>query len=600
MKSTTIVQKNAMIWPLALGMLFGSGCANQAELVRPTQKNVGHALGESASCTPELLQASNGAQRFIVEWNDGDREALETEMANGVAVVKYTCEGIEVLRSCAVPGEYGYRPSSSQKTKTLQITDAASASANLSSPTPGAAIQAAMDQGKALNLAYVMIGSMNTPVKDVSRDQLNRAACKEGTHFVYQTQVGAFAIEAGEQGKAVAAASVLGYGNAEGEVSSERQSLSADGDARRCEAASPSDTAPPAGCSALMRVSIIPLIDGKAEAAKTGGEGGEKARVTIDTRSCPQGMVFEDDLCVKASETKSFLCKRGDLSGCETQCKNGSNESCGRMAEAFLEQNKFYSYYRKSEEKSPKEFKALKNSKPLLPLLTKACEDAEEANACTLAGLIVGAQTGDSNRPSNEQQAEQMLELLVPGCALGNSIACDFVLDALGFEYFEEFGIAGYGKEMEEVIGHGCDSGASEACMALGGFFYEGNKYSDDSALQSDIKKAAKYTAKACLSGVSEACFWSAAMYATNNQADCVELIDEVAPEDDEEVAAHISISFPDLNGEKREEGVKNFCRLSAKIYDASRAHELANKACYLSGGDLTSHACEMAELLED
>lgn len=254
-------EKSVVVWPLALSLLFGTGCAGLSEALRPDQQNAAHALGSDARCTPEQLLSPQGTQRFIVEWNDGDREALATEMADGVALVKYTCDGIEVLRTCAVPGEYRYRPGS-RKTRSVQISDAAGASANLSSPVPAAAVQAALEQGKALNLAYVMVGSMTAGVKEVARSQASRAACQEATHFVYQAQVGAFAIESGEQGQALAAADILDYANVDAGASSGRQSLSGDGHAENCENSSLQDEEPPEGCNGMMSVSILPLVDG--------------------------------------------------------------------------------------------------------------------------------------------------------------------------------------------------------------------------------------------------------------------------------------------------------------------------------------------------
>ncbi len=591
------------VWPIVFGMLFGAGCAGQTDLVRPEQRNLSQSLGENIQCTPELLAAPNGAQRFIVEWNDGDREALETEMADGVALVKYTCDGIEVLRSCAIPGEYGYR-AGSRKTKSLQITDAVSASMNLSSPTPGAALQAAMEQGKALNLAYVMIGSMTTPVKDVTRDQIERSACKEATHFVYQTQVGAFAVEAGEQGKATTAAEILRYGNAQGEMASERQSLSADGDAESCEESSSDDNSPPEGCRAMMRISIIPLVDGKIETVSTGRNddseksSASKKQAAIDTRSCPEGMVFDADLCVKPSEATSYLCERGDGEECEKQCQNGSEASCGRLAEAFFDEAGFYGYYLIKAEKEPTVFDALKAAKSFMPLMLEAC-DEEEANACTLAGLIIGAQSGQTTEPDTENEAEEMLELFSEGCGLGNDIACSFVLSALGDESFEKLGIEGDGDELEDILSNGCDSGASDACMDLGGFYYEGNKNADDPQLQADLKRAAKYTAKACLSGVSESCFWGAALYATNEPTACMQLINKTAPEGHDGLEYYVGVYWPELNGESRVEELTKFCKQSASVYNPERAQVLGDKACYLSDGVLTENACQISKELK-
>jgi uncharacterized protein len=326
-----------------------TSCADKAEIVRPDQQNIGAALGESAKCTPETLKDPNGTDRFVVEWNDGDRATLEAEMSRGVALVKFTCDGIKVLRSCSVAGEYEYNPTS-KKVRSLQIADAASASANLSSPTPGASFQAAMAQGRALNLAYVMIGSMMTTVQDVTREQITRDACREATHFVYKTEVGAFAIAAGEKGKAMAAAEVLRYGGANAEMSSERQALSSDGDSEACQAAGAKDSAPPDECRAMMRISIVPLVEGKLEATSVASaepkqDAAPAKPASVDTRTCPTGLVFDGDLCVKPAQAETFLCKMGDLAGCETQCKKGSHASCGRMADAFFAKHQMYSAY---------------------------------------------------------------------------------------------------------------------------------------------------------------------------------------------------------------------------------------------------------------
>lgn len=240
--------------------LLISGCTAITDGVRPEQQSASQNLND-LECTPESLLDPNGAQRFIVDWNDGDRASLEDEMYQGVALVKYTCEGMQVLRSCAQPGDYGYRASNSQKTQTMQIADAISAGANFSSPTAGASFQAVFDQDRALNLAYVMVGSRTTSVKDISRAAIDRAACQGATHFVYQTQLGAFKMASGEKGHAATAAEVFAYGDADGSASSSREVLSADGDARACAYASPGDADAPQGCGALMRVSILPITN---------------------------------------------------------------------------------------------------------------------------------------------------------------------------------------------------------------------------------------------------------------------------------------------------------------------------------------------------
>ena len=38
---------------------------------------------------------------LVVHWPDTQRAALESAMTRGVAVIKYTCEGVEVLPGCS-------------------------------------------------------------------------------------------------------------------------------------------------------------------------------------------------------------------------------------------------------------------------------------------------------------------------------------------------------------------------------------------------------------------------------------------------------------------------------------------------------------------
>jgi TPR repeat protein len=592
---------------LATGMIFGAGCADKANIVRPGQQNIGAALGEGGKCTPESLKDPNGTDRFVVEWNDGDRATLEAEMSRGVALVKFTCDGIKVLRSCAVPGEYEYN-AASKKTRSLQITDAASASANLSTPTPGANFKAAMEQGKALNLAYVMVGSLMTTVQDVTRAQITRDACREATHFVFKSEVGAFAIAAGERGKAMAAAEVLRYGGASAEMSSERQALSSDGDSEACQQATAKDSEPPQDCRAMMRISIIPLVEGKLDAtvvASTKPEEGEAAQAaptaSADTRTCPAGLVFDGDLCVKPAQADNFLCAQGDLAGCEQQCKKGSPASCGRLVPAFFKKHNIIGYLLSADFSGDgKKIDALKGAAPLLPLLKAACLDEDEGAACTMGAMIIGAQRGKSTQPDDGAQAREMIELMTTGCEAGNATACSFIVGVYGETNLESLGIQGDASQLDEIVGAGCDTGSASACMELGSFFYQGTLLAlGDSEVEPDYPKAARYTAKACYGGVGEACFWSAMMYATSEPTVCRALLDQHAAPDAPGIADLFSLSWPTLTGDARDKSLTAFCENTSSIHDAQKALGLAQKACHISSGDLVSNACSLASSLK-
>jgi TPR repeat protein len=135
--------------------------------------------------------------------------------------------------------------------------------------------------------------------------------------------------------------------------------------------------------------------------------------------------------------------------------------------------------------------------------------------------------------------------------------------------------------------------------MELGTFFYQGTLLAlGDSQVDPDYKKAARYTAKACYGGVGEACFWSAMMYATSDPKVCLSLFDQHAAPDAPGLEDYLSLSWPNLTGDSRDESLAAFCKNTAPTMDAAKALGLAQKACYLSGGDLVSNACDLASSL--
>ena len=92
-------------------------------------------------------------------------------MSRGVAVVRYSCEGAEVLKGCSVRGDYGY-VGISKKTSVIEMNDKGSVSANLGPAHIPASFEAEMAQGKSLNLAYMIVGEQSTTVQTVTRPDI--------------------------------------------------------------------------------------------------------------------------------------------------------------------------------------------------------------------------------------------------------------------------------------------------------------------------------------------------------------------------------------------------------------------------------------------
>ncbi len=577
---------------LAVGML--TGCANKADIVRPDQAKAGSALGEKLECTEEMLSDSNGTERFVVEWGDGDRATLESEMARGIALVKFTCDGIKVLRNCAVPGEYAYQ-GISKKTKSLQVADAASASANFSSPALTGSVKTALEQGRALDLAYVMVGVQSTTVADVSRDQIKRDACKDATHFVFQTKVGAFAMASGEKGKATAAGELLGYGNASGEVSSSRNVAATDGDAKACDEAKSKDEIPTENCQAVMRVSILPLATGKL-AAVDAGKDAKAPPKKVDTRNCPEGFVYQDDHCVEPKTVENFLCKEGDMAQCKEQCNKGNAASCGRFSDALAASLKINYWSVSADFGGADKLEKLRSYQgDMQAKLQAACTDEFEASACAGAFLVMGS-TGENTRPTDAAEAKVMMELATVGCEWGNSMMCEFIVGAYGEEFLSEFGIGADAKKLEEIVGEGCDFGSAAACQSLGDFFYQGTMIAlEGEGVSADYSKSAKYLAKACYGGISDSCFWSSLMYATSNPDECATLLTSNLTKEAKE--DYLSLTWPAFDDEKQ---IAGFCKNTSKLSDKEKAYGLADKACYIDGGDLSVEACGVSiDLME-
>lgn len=467
------VTRSFLVLLTVLGIL-SLACAGGSDHVRPKQLNADQ-NSRDAQCTPEILNAPNGAERFVVEWQDSDRASLESEMHKGVALVKYTCDGIRVLRSCAVPGTYGYRASNSKKVGIKQFTDAFDASTNLSSPILGAKFQAELDQGRALNLAYVMIGSKTTSVTDVSRDQLNRAACLEATHFVYETHLGAFVMESAEQGEVVAAAQMLGFTNADGSISSSRKSLFSDGDAHACDQASPDDSQPPHGCGALMHVHIMPLIEGKTDAASAKKDA---LRSTPTALKCPTGTALDSGVCVKPANVQSNICTPGDFEGCQALCQTGNFESCDRLAVAYT--NEF-----SEASDNDQLITFLGNLAPYLPLFKQACIAGDKPNACTFAGLMTFFKIAERDfYEISFQEIQRILEtsfyLISNGCKLGDMEACAGFYDlsqlmdagitrSAKHHYGNDYQptMEKFGPRAVKVITDMCAAGEAQACLEV-------------------------------------------------------------------------------------------------------------------------------------
>lgn len=233
---------------------------------------------------------------LVVEWPAAERASLEARLARGmVAVRAQGCE-IEVMRQCEVRGGYSYM-GLTRKNDRVKIRNADELYAQL--PLGAARLEAKLARKGELDVEIALVGMLMSPVGKPGRDAL-AGDCEAATHVITGVQVGAFHFFAGGAGEIKAGA---GYGQigAGAGSTAERETLSADGEPARCDAATTADTRPPEGCGALIRIELTPLSAAVATRPTPCPVGGRWDGQRCVMEPCPVGMFRgPDGTCSRA------------------------------------------------------------------------------------------------------------------------------------------------------------------------------------------------------------------------------------------------------------------------------------------------------------
>lgn len=191
---------------------------------------------------------------LIVEWPSADRAQLESEVQSNVVVVAYDGCEMRLLPHCKAPGRYSYR-GVTPKEDTVSIRNEDDLYANI--PIYAAKFESKLASAGELNVAMTMVGRMETDTPAVRRDQLT-GMCDGASHVVAGLTVGAFEFFAGAAAEAGAGVDVMGAG-AGARSATQRETLTRDGTPEACRAEGDFSSAPPSGCTALLRVEVIEL-----------------------------------------------------------------------------------------------------------------------------------------------------------------------------------------------------------------------------------------------------------------------------------------------------------------------------------------------------
>jgi hypothetical protein len=471
------------------------------------------------------------AEALVVDWSTEERAQLDAAMAEGVAVVSYTCKGLKLLRTCKVTGSDrdSYRYASvPPREEVLRLKTREELVANL--PLSGA-LRAA-EGGLAADVALLAVGRRTAALDALGKSELAGGNCdlEVATHFVRAATVGAFAL-APADGPAPGAAAQI-FAAAGRAKPGDARGAGRDGDPESCRKASPTADAAPEQCRGVIALELHPIVsderkrevfiaadpgmpkasapeaDGDREKEKEKGKGKKAASKRADRKkkeeeppgearkpepaaapavklsgppgpSCPEGLVRSGARCTTASAADpAHECKPGDRDGCKAMCQKENALSCFHVGE-------------------------------LAAAAAAAEGDDDEAPGGEAASAFERACTAERSHPAScgraatllaaRGKAEQAERLAARGCEQGDAASCawsgSFLLRTRGDE-------GGF-----DVLRRACDLGSTDGCLAYAVEHVIGSK-------KHDTVMAEQVLVRSCNTGAPASCAWLGQLYA--------------------------------------------------------------------------------------
>jgi TPR repeat protein len=441
---------------------IGCGPGAAAEAIRPTDPSAAGALDE-APCR----EVKATGEPLVVDWKPDQRGDLEIAMREGVAVVAYSCNGIELLKDCHIEGNYGFM-GMTRKEQMVRLSSSDELRANL--PVSGANIGGELARGATIDIAMVMVGKTKTTWTAPTKDDL-KGTCDGATHFVRGATLGAFAMDTGTSAKVRATAEMFGA-SAEAGSASDKQVKNKEGDLADCAKATPSSDAPPAQCGAPIRLVLQAISKDKKEP----GEAPAAAAATeaeAPAASCPEGLVMAEGKCTKAETASAYQCDPEKGDECSAQCDKGHPGSCAALGVHLAQGTGGLAQDRA---KAAVAFQ-------------KGC-DGGEAKACVSFGWVTLEGIGVKEDPA------AAAKLFEKGCNEGEALGCA----NLGRQLLAGRGVPADAKKAAELLDKACDGGNDKSCGVVGGLYARGEGVTQDYA------KAVTFYKRACDGSDAESC----------------------------------------------------------------------------------------------
>lgn len=457
----------------------GMGCGTPGkggELVRTEPPAVQNSLCDSVA---------DFGQPLIVDLKAHERAVYEAVMQDGVAVVKYDCNHLQLLKDCKIDGSYGF-VGLSPKEEVVRLQGSDEIRVNL--PTFGAKLATEVSRDASLDLGMIMVGMRRTTVTEADRPRMKGNACAGATHFVRGAFVGAFALRQGSSGSVSGALEILGSGVSAASSSSKRTE-NRDGDASACKNFDPKSSSPDGKCAALLRLELTAIDVKPVDNAGT-----------VDV--CPKDLVLTAGKCAPPSASLPFQCREGQREECAAQCEKGHAGSCAALGFMFFGAHGVNPDPEQAAKLSQKACdggssrgcnnlgrayevgEALpKDVSKARELYAKACEGGF-ARGCTNLGVLA-EQDKDLTRANS---------LFDRGCNAGDARGCHYL--ALNLD--KGAGAARDAERAKALFERACDGKFGDACALLSSKLVGGSEEQRAKGLKELEQNCNQGTASAC------------------------------------------------------------------------------------------------------
>ena len=275
------------------------------DAVRPDAPTAGEAMG--TKCDP----TADSTNVFVVDLPPETRSDLELAVSSGsLAVAKFDCKEIKILKTCKAAGEYQFRGTSAkERVLSLESADEIRAALPLGGAGIAATFEAEASAGTKFDLGMVLAGQMVGSSSSFMSAELT-GNCAGATHVISTAKMGAFAMGTSAKAEMRTAAEVFGAGASAGSASS-KLTKARDGSIKACEAAEAGGEKPPKGCDALIALEVTRLT---ADLADTDADG-----------------LGLGDLLATLNDLKC-----DDAAACEAGCNAGKGRSCAELGVSLI------------------------------------------------------------------------------------------------------------------------------------------------------------------------------------------------------------------------------------------------------------------------